>query len=246
MQWLEWRAKSCPCTLSLTQGLPIGSAWRSTYNQYIFSTPKAHSYQFLHKFLLLSQHHHPPASHWVLKTPVHGYFFPELLKEFPDAHIVVTHRDPLNTLPSISMLMSLLFSFFLRDAQSEAMNAYICKETFGVDMVEFMKRILFPIEEAREREKEKGEKGRMFIDVEYADFLKDPMMTVKNIYQSVGLELSEEAEKKMLAYMEENKKERERDKERVTLTFSLGDFGIDKQYVMKEFAEYRKKRGYSQ
>ena len=111
-------------------------------------------------------------------------------------------------------------------------------------MVECMKCILFPIEEAREREKEKGEKGRVFFDVEYEDFVKNPMKTVRDIYQSVGLELSAEAERKMLAYLEENRKERERVKERVNLTYSLDDFGIDKQFVMKEFAEYRRKRGY--
>ena len=111
-------------------------------------------------------------------------------------------------------------------------------------MCDFMKRVLFPIEETKERERKKGEKGRVFLDVEYADFVKDPMKTVRGIYQTFGLELSSEAERRMLVYLEENRKERERDKEKVNLTFSLDDFGIDRGYVMKEFGEYRRKRGY--
>jgi hypothetical protein len=45
---------------------------------------------------------------WVLKSPVHVHSIPTLLRTYPDAHIVVTHRDPLSVLASVTSLIATL------------------------------------------------------------------------------------------------------------------------------------------
>jgi hypothetical protein len=43
---------------------------------------------------------------WVLKSPVHLHSLPVLLATYPDARLVVTHRDPLAVLPSVTSLVA--------------------------------------------------------------------------------------------------------------------------------------------
>ena len=45
---------------------------------------------------------------WTLKSPVHLHSLPTLLDVYPDARIVVTHRDPLTVLSSVTSLIATL------------------------------------------------------------------------------------------------------------------------------------------
>lgn len=216
--------------------------WRSSYNELIWTTPKDYNYNFLHKFLTLSQHYHPPSSHWVLKCPIHGFFFPNLLKEFPSATIVVTHRDPLKTIPSIAKLLGIMGAFFVRDVQTDGVTPYMFKESFGLDMCDFSKRIVYTIMETRKVASD--EDVRRIMDVEYEDIIKDPMGVVKKIYRKAGLEMSAETERKMAEYIEENRQEREKGKGSAFLPYALEEFGLTEEYVREEMAEYRQSRGY--
>src|SRR5262249_18399105 len=46
------------------------------------------------------------ADHWVLKAPAHLSWLEELLDAFPDASVIVTHRDPLQVVSSWCSLMA--------------------------------------------------------------------------------------------------------------------------------------------
>lgn len=47
----------------------------------------------------------PALSHWKLKSPSYSTALPMILEEYPDARVVVTHRNPLVVLPSCARLM---------------------------------------------------------------------------------------------------------------------------------------------
>ncbi|HVT63840.1 MAG TPA: sulfotransferase [Mycobacteriales bacterium] len=53
-----------------------------------------------HKAVLQSVQHGKPAKQWLLKTPAYLFMFDDLLKAYPDAAVVFTHRDPARTMPS--------------------------------------------------------------------------------------------------------------------------------------------------
>ncbi|HVV77664.1 MAG TPA: sulfotransferase [Mycobacteriales bacterium] len=53
-----------------------------------------------HKAVLQSVQHGKPAMQWLLKTPAYLFMFDDLLKAYPDASVVFTHRDPARTMPS--------------------------------------------------------------------------------------------------------------------------------------------------
>src|SRR5258705_86725 len=53
-----------------------------------------------HRAVLQSLQHGAPRRTWVLKTPVYLMMLDLLYATYPDAVVVVTHRDPIKTLPS--------------------------------------------------------------------------------------------------------------------------------------------------
>ncbi len=55
-----------------------------------------------------------PGTHWVLKAPSHLFTLETLLQVYPDARIVLTHRDPLKVLPSCASFTEVLRGLFHR------------------------------------------------------------------------------------------------------------------------------------
>lgn len=52
--------------------------------------------QYIHAFLkIMNNIRGAPASHWVTKNPDHSNYLTSLLEEFPEANVIITHRDPL-------------------------------------------------------------------------------------------------------------------------------------------------------
>jgi len=98
------------------------------------------------------------------------------------------------------------------------------------------------IDTFRETASERDQKR--ILDVEYDEFVKDPMGVVKDIYNKAGLTLTEEAERRMRAYIDENQRDRKKGKGSVFYPYTLEEFGLDEEYVKREMAEYRNKHGY--
>lgn len=66
---------------------------------------KDYVYIYLKRFLQMMSSSWAPTSHWTLKSPFHAIMIGELLGQFPDARIVITHRKLENVLPSFAKLM---------------------------------------------------------------------------------------------------------------------------------------------
>jgi hypothetical protein len=226
--------------LSHTLLLPLLLPANSKFNKWYLETNKYDEYLYLKRFLLLSQYYHPPTTHFVLKTPLHGFHFEELIKTFDNSLIVITHREPRFVIPSIAKLGMFAISLSLRDVSNDP---FLCKETFGKDMTEFWSFVSREIR--RVRTKYGDELNKRVLDIEYSDIIKDPIGTVKRIYERAGLQVTEEYEKRLHEYIEENKRDRERGKGSAHAPYSLEEFGLDVAYVNKAFEEYRKERGYA-
>ena len=61
-----------------------------------------------HRRLLQLLQWRRPAQRWVLKAPSHMNHLRELFAAYPDARVVITHRDPLQVLGSLANLMASL------------------------------------------------------------------------------------------------------------------------------------------
>jgi len=145
-----------------------------------------------HKQILQILQWRNPRNRWLLKAPEHQVHLENLLKVYPDARIVQTHRDPIKCMASTTSLIGTLYS--MRSDQS-----------FQAEMFE---NIIMGEATSQRLEKvmDQRESGVVpaanIADSRYQDLMDDPMGCIKNIYSHFGMKLADEAKAKMLKYLE--------------------------------------------
>ncbi len=171
------------------------------------------------KQLLQILHWQKPGRRWVLKTPAHLEHLDVLLKVFPGARIIQTHRDPLRTTGSFSSMLAHGFGVF-----SDAVDAS------GV-AAEWLERNARMVERALQVRKAHPQ---AFVDVSYYDLMQDPLQQVERIYAHAGLKLDERARTAMQASRQQNRQNKH-GKHR----YQLEDFGLSASAVNTRYARYR-------
>jgi hypothetical protein len=151
----------------------------------------AEAYRYHRKFLQHLQSRHP-AQRWLLKSPAHLWSLDALLGEYPDALLVQTHRDPLKVVASLASLTSVL----RRLGTDEATIPEMAEELVGT--------IVLGLDRSVDARTDGTVPRDQAIDVLFADFMADPMVTVQGIYDRLGIELTAEAESAMRTFMAEN------------------------------------------
>jgi Sulfotransferase family len=155
---------------------------------------------------------------WVLKNPSHLFALDALMATFPDALIVQCHR-PAETLMASTCSLA-------EHATEGWSNSYVGAQ-IGADAMDTWSRGLerFNAERAKHH-------AAQFYDVEYADFVKDPIGTVERIYSHFGIPLSDAALAAMRAMHEESRRGPRAPKH----TYSLADYGLTAEAVKARFA----------
>ncbi len=126
-----------------------------------------------------------PTRQWILKSPDHVHSLEHLLRVFPDAVIVQTHRNPLDVLKSSIKVTEMLEGIF---APADDRTRIKVREVRS--LAEHMESITSFREAHPELE------GR-FIDIRYHELVSDPLAVVRQIYQRLDKHLSEPAIKGM-------------------------------------------------
>ncbi|MBK1785463.1 sulfotransferase family protein [Prauserella cavernicola] len=155
---------------------------------------------------------------WVLKNPSHLFALDALLAVYPDALVVQTHRAPEVAIASVCSL----------NAQASAQWSETFRgETVGRDQLELWARGL----ETFTAERARHEPSR-FHDVDYEDFVADPLGTVESLYEYFGLDLSDEAASAMRRLHAESTSGARKPAHR----YRLADFGLSEQDVADRFS----------
>lgn len=138
---------------------------------------------------LQSQH---PTDRWVLKSPAHIWSLEALLAEYPNALLVQTHRDPLRIIASLSSLVAKL-----RELATDRTTVPEAAAEFAEYIVDGLDRSVIA------RETGAVDNSR-FVDLQFAEFMADPFGTIGAIYDALGLELTNETEGRMRAFLAAN------------------------------------------
>ena len=182
--------------------IPSYTMWKAT-------TDPAPWYAYHRRFLKLLQWQQP-RRRWVLKAPSHMNNLSNLFDAYPDAHVVITHRDPLRVLGSLANLMASLQWMRSDNVQYEAV---VQAMAFG--------HAYLP-----ERVMEQRDAGTLpadqIIDTRYPDLVAAPIGTVRSIYEQCGTPLTGEAEALIGAWMKQRPKDRHGVHE-----YSFADTGLD-------------------
>ncbi len=157
---------------------------------------------------------------WVLKSPQHLEQLPALLDVFPDATIVVTHRDP------VSVIRSTITMLGYGDRMRRTRVDLAGLADYWIDRVD---RLLGAC--LRDRDKLPAAQT---IDVQFDEFMADDVGTVGRIYEKAGLPMTPAARAELDAFMAANP----RGKHGQLIYDLKGDFGLEPSAVRKRFGDY--------
>jgi hypothetical protein len=192
-----------------------------SYAEWLFACDMRPAYE-MHKLVLQVLQRRTGAARWVLKSPVHLHSLPVLLDVYPDAHIAVTHRDPLTVLASVSSLVATL-----RYAHSDQ-----------VDMTEIGRYHADLYQGDLDRLALADATGALPRDrihhSRYADFLTDGVAVVRALYDATGRSLDRVAAGRMEAHLAARPKDRLGSHD-----YRFADLGLDPATEAARFARYR-------
>ncbi|PPK39867.1 sulfotransferase [Pseudomonas laurylsulfatiphila] len=161
-----------------------------------------------------------PGRRWLLKSPQHLHTLELLFEVFPKAQVVLTHREPARTIPSLASFIHTLWLLYSDKADAEAV---------GEQWNRRMARALRHAMAVRERMP-----PERFLDVHFEDTVAEPQAVVERIYQFAGLQLTPQTRSAMAQWLQANGREK-----RAVHHYSPGQFGLSEEILQRDYAEYR-------
>jgi len=158
-----------------------------------------------------------PDKRWVLKNPSHLVALDALMAVYPDALVVCTHRDPVASVASACSLSE--------EATAGHSTTFV-GETIGRTQLEMLSRSWRAFAAARP-----AYDPSQFVDVDYADFVADPVGTTRGVYEAFGLDWTPEA----AAAVEAIDRESRQGGRRPAHTYALDDYGLTEAEVRAAF-----------
>lgn len=144
-----------------------------------------------HKIMLQVLQWKNPRKRWLLKAPAHQSKLDVLLKIYPDAQIIQTHRDPIKCMGSATHLMACLYKM----RSNKTFNAAAFDEFLVGEAT--AQRLELVIDQVAS-----GVVPQTSIcDSRYCDLMDQPIACVDNIYQHFNMPLSDTAKQRMLDYL---------------------------------------------
>ena len=155
------------------------------WRDYHLSHDQAPHYRYMRTGLQILQWRRP-RERWVLKSPQHLEQLGPLLSVFPDATVVVTHRDPVAVVQSTATMMAYAARMAYRHTMPEWYIGYWTDRTRRLLESSVRDRHLLPADRT--------------VDVYFDRYMADEMGTLQPIYDVAGLEFTTEARRQVDAY----------------------------------------------
>ena len=188
------------------------------YDDWLMAVDQRSAYEY-HRRVLQVLQSGGVRGRWTLKSPHHAIALDALTSVYPDAHLVLLHRDPVVLCGSVCGLISTLTSTF-----SDADHREYVGRHWSAKLAESVRRI----EEFRAAHPE-----RTIVDVQYADLVADPAGTVAGIYAACGDELGEDARAAIEDYAARNPKGRFG-----AHRYDLDEYGLAAEEIRERFTAY--------
>jgi hypothetical protein len=191
-----------------------------TYEKFLEESDFEPAYAWQKKFLQYLQIHRSKKQ-WILKAPDHVYNLGALMRVFPDAVVIQTHRHPLEVLESSSRLTEIVQRVFAhpQDRRELAIReARILAD--GMDRI------------TRFREAH-PELANRFWDLNYNELVADPVETVRRLNRWLDIPMASatfERVRNLAAHRSRYGQRRGRP--------TLLDFGVDQKSEARRFAPY--------
>lgn len=164
---------------------------------------------------------HVRRDYWVLKAPAHLFGLDALLRVFPDACVIQTHRDPKKVIPSVAMLSAGFRSLTADPIDLRRLGAeYLEAMAAGPERAIDARATLDP---AR------------FLDVRYESIVADPVGSVRAACRHFGYDFTPEYEARTRRYLAENPQHKHG-----VHRYSLEELGLNAAEVDARFTRYNR------
>ena len=199
------------------------SATLPLYNEWYHGTAHPETYLW-HKKVIQLIGSTDPKRRWLLKYPVHLRQLDALFAVYPDACVIQTHRDPRTVMASYASFISKVRQMHQLDVDvayvaREQMESWAHAATAGM----------------RYREAHGDDQ---FIDVQFQDFMSDPIGSVKRIYDRFDQRLSPEGEAKLKAWHADHPQGKHG-----RHSYEKKDIGVSEGEILERFADYMNQYG---
>lgn len=156
--------------------------------------------------------------HWVLKSPGHQDMLSALMETIPTAHVIQTHRDPAKVVPSSCSLVAVARGVF---------SDHIDCSRLGREIAEQLNRANHRAAEAQQKFPDR------LTNVLFDMVVKDPIGTVRQIYERFGYDYSPEMEAGMQKWLADNPQGKHGSHK-----YELEQFGLTQADIDQIFGDY--------
>jgi len=195
-----------------------GMAHVPSYTAWVTGCDMAPAYDYHRRVLQLLQWHCPPKL-WQLKTPVNLLALAEVVRAYPGARFLWTHRDPSEVLGSVCSLIS-----YTRSWVSDRDEV----PTIGQEQLDIWAEAV-----ARGMAFRQAADEDRFVDIAFEELNHDPIGTLSQAYDRLGLSLGSEAERSMQAWSRRYPRGSHGEHD-----YDLAGFGLTTRAVRDRFALY--------
>jgi hypothetical protein len=156
---------------------------------------------------------------WTLKNPWHPLFLEDLITIYPDAQLVMTHRDPAEVVGSACSLIRLVRPMF--------------SDTVNLRQIADQMLDTFDLMIARQNAYRDRHGETSICDILYTDQLRDPIGQIRKIYTHFDEPLTGEAEAAMVKLLADNPQGKHGKH-----IYSLDEFGLTANGIRQHFRDY--------
>lgn len=206
------------CAMDAYADVPSYTAWLDQQDQ----RPVYTQLKKMLQFLQWQKHQRGEAQgqRWLLKAPQHLHTLEILLSVFPQAQVILTHREPAQTIPSMASMAHTLWQIY--SDQPDPRSA-------GQQWNSRMARGIHHTMQVREQQD-----SRRFLDIHFSDTVAKPMEVLEEVYQFAKLPFTEKARADAQQWLSSNGREK-----RAGHDYSLETFGLSEQQMQSDYALYR-------
>lgn len=197
-----------------------GSHWSMVLNDPGGWAPDVEADLAFHRAVLQSVQHGQPRRRWVLKTPGYLFLLDDLLRAYPDAAVIFTHRDPAKTMPSTVSTTAMVQWLRTDHVELDGLAALI-----GALFADALNTVA--------RRRDDGSIPAACGDVRFSDLMGDPVAAIRGAYDAIGRELVPEHATAITGYLAA----KPRGKHGVH-RYEAADWGFDADALRTDLAPY--------
>ena len=188
-----------------------------SYRRWFFAADYRPAFRFQKQLLQMLQANN--GGRWTLKNPWYPLYLDDLTAIYPDAQLVMTHRDPAEVVGSACSLIRHV------------------RPNYGgnVDLGEIAEQMLetFDLMIARQNAFRDKHGEDAIYDIQYADQLRDPISEMRKLYAHFDEPFTSEAEQAMRATLADSPQGKHGKH-----VYSLEEFGLTADGVRKHYQDY--------